>query len=303
MRNNNVVYAPLAWPKAFAASIAFLALLGLPALAQTMPPIVPVKASPTPVPLGSVNIPIDGKWHGYVTPYLFLPQINGTFQFPVRALGTGHPPLTINANEPVGNYLQHVNGLTMISGEARNNGFVASSDFIWMNISTQKAGSTNFVLPSGTGIPISGNAGFRVTANIWTVAVGGNVAHSDSATMDALIGVRQLDLNTALNWNFTEAPKLVPQSGTIAKSGTVTDIVGELRGKLRVGKRLFVPYYFDGGYGNQSSTLQAATGLGYAEPWGNLRLEYRALIYNANPLSLNQRLTFNGPAIGATFKL
>lgn len=292
--------------KALAATVALAALLRLPALAETSPAIPAVQASPaslpTPVPLGSVNIPNDGKWHFSVTPYVFVPDINGKFQFSVPALGKNHPPVTLSPHEPAGNYLQHINGLSMITGEARNNRFVASFDYIWLNISTQKAGATTVSLPSGAAIPLAGEAGFRVTANIWTVAAGGTIAHSDAATMDALIGVRSLNLNTALNWNLSVPLKFVPQSGTIAKSGTVTDVVAELRGKVRLGNRVFVPYYFDGGYGNKSSTMQAASGIAYTEPWGSVGFVYRALIYNANPVSLNQRLTFNGPAVGATFK-
>ena len=284
--------------KTIAATIALAVVLKLPAQAQTSPTV-----TPSPVPLGSVNIPDDGRWHFSVTPYVFLPDINGTFQFSVPALGKGHGPVTISAHEPLGNYLQHINGLTMITGEARNNRFVTSFDYIWLNISTQKAGETSVGLPNGSVLPLAGDAGFRVTANIWTVAAGATIVHSDNATIDALIGVRSLNLNTALNWNFSEPLKIVPQSGTIAKSGSVTDAVAELRGKVRLGKRIFAPYYFDGGYGNKSSTLQAAMGIAYAEPWGSIGLAYRALIYNANPVSLNQRLTFNGPAIGATFQL
>ena len=292
--------------KALAATIALAALLRLPALAGAPQTTTLAQASPTStptaVPLGSVNIPNDYKWHFSVTPYVFVPDINGTFQFPVPALGKHHAPVTISPHEPAGSYLQHINGLTMMTGEARNNRFVTSFDYIWLNISTQKAGVTNVALPSGAVLPLEGDAGFRVTANIWTVAAGGTIVHSDSATVDALIGVRSLNLNTALNWNFSEPPKIVPQSGTIAKSGTITDVVAELRGKVRLGNRVFAPYYFDGGYGNKSTTLQAAAGLAYAERWGSVGLIYRALIYNANPVSLNQRLTFNGPAIGATFK-
>jgi len=291
---------------ALVATIAFAAFLRLPALAETPRTITPLNVSPTstpaPVSVGSVNIPNDGKWHFSVTPYVFAPDINGTFKFPVPALGKHHAPITFSPHEPAGNYLQHINGLTMITAEARNNRFVTSFDYIWLNISTQKAGVTNVSLPSGAVLPLVGDAGFRVTANIWTVAAGGTIVHSDSVTTDALIGVRSLNLNAALNWNFSESPKIVPQSGTIARSGTITDVVAEVRGKVRLGDRVFAPYYFDGGYGNNSSTLQAATGIAYDEPWGCVGFVYRALIYNANPVSLNQRLTFNGPAIGATFK-
>lgn len=253
--------------------------------------------------MGSVNIPNDGKWHYSVTPYVFLPQINGTFQIPVRGLGINHAPVTINAHEPLGSYLPHVNGLGMITAEARKNSAVATFDYMWLNISSQKATVTNVSGPGGTVTSINSNAGFRVTANIWTVEAGGTLAHSDRATLEALVGVRSLNINTALNWNFSAPIPILPQSGTVAKSGTVTDIVAAVRGKIRLGNRFFFPYYFDGGFGSASSTMQAAGGVAYEEPWGNFVVMYRALIYNANPVSLNQRLTFNGLAIGATYKL
>jgi len=190
----------------------------------------------------------------------------------------------------------------MTNGEVRRNSAVVAFDYIWMNISTQKAGVLDVKAPKGNIVPISANAGFRVTANIWTVGAGATIAHSDAATVETLIGVRQLDLNTALNWNLSLPVHILPQSGSVAKSGTVTDVVAAVRGKIRVGKRFFVPYYFDGGYGNKSSTVQAATGVSYDVRWGIISLLYRALIYNANPVSLNQRLTFNGASIGTTFR-
>lgn len=289
---SNRIFIRILAPAVTATLLLFL-VLRLPALADVSAASTPTpEVSPTPTRLGSVNIPSDGKWHYAVTPYVFAPQINGTFQFPVPGFGTKHAPVTINAHEPLGSYLQHTNAFGIISGEARKNSAVAAFDFIWANISTQKAIVT----------PVSSNAGFRVTGIIWTVAAGGTIAHSDAATLDALIGVRSLNLNAALNWNFARPIQVLPQAGSVAKSGTVNDIVAELRGKVRVGDRFFVPVYFDGGFGSGSSTMQAAGGLAYDEPWGNIALMYRALIYNANPLSLNQRLTFNGLAIGATYK-
>lgn len=289
---------------ALAAAAAVLACLRLPALAEDSPTNAPAaQVSPTPIPTGSVNIPNDGKWHFSVTPYVFVPQINGKFEFRVPSAGTSRKSVTISPHEPPSSYLRHVNGLTMITGEVRKNRFVAAFDYIWLNISTQKASVTNINGPSGNVTSISSNAGFRVTANIWTVAAGGTIARSNNATMDALIGVRSLNLHTALNWNFSAPIPILPQSGTIAKSGTVNDIVVAVRGKVRLGNRFHFPYYFDGGYGSKSSTLQAAAGLTYDEPWGSVSLMYRALVYNANPVSLNQRLTLNGLAIGATYKL
>jgi hypothetical protein len=274
----------------------------LPALAQDAPTSIPAPAaSPAPTPAGLVNIPEDSKWHVAVTPYVFLPQINGTFQIPVSGLGIKHAPVTLNLHAPLSSYLPHINALSMITAEVRKSSAVASFDYIWMNISTQKAGALDVSSPKGA-FAISGNAGFRVTANVWTVGAGGTIVNSGAATVETLVGVRQLDLNTALNWNSSLPIPVLPQSGTVAKSGTVTDIVGEVRGKVRLGSRFFFPYYFDGGYGNRSSTVQAAGGLAYEERWGNILLLYRALIYNANPVSLNQRLTFNGLTLGSTFR-
>jgi hypothetical protein len=286
---------------AAAASILAL-LLRLPTLADEASTNAPASTPPPVANLaGSVNIPEDGKWHASVTPYVFVPQINGTFQIPVSGLGNKHAPVTLNLNEPPSSYVPHINALSMTTAEVRKSTAVASFDYIWLNISTQKAGVLDVSSPKGV-FAISGNAGFRVTANIWTTGVGDTIAHSDTATVETLIGVRQLNLNTALNWNSSVPLPVLPQSGTVAKSGTVTDIVGEVRGKVRLGSRFFFPYYFDGGYGNGSSTVQAAAGLAYDERWGNILLVYRALIYNANPLSLNQRLTFNGLTLGTTFR-
>jgi hypothetical protein len=282
---------------------ALACLLRAPALADgsTMN-VSTAQPSPSPTPQGSVNISEDGKWHFAVSPYVWVPSINGTFEFPVPGAGAKAKPATIDLHEPPTSYVPHINALTMITSEVRRNNAVASFDYIWMNISTQKAAVKNVTSPDGNVIPISANAGLRVTANIWTVEGGATVAHSDDATVETLVGVRTFNLNTALNWNLSVPVEVLPQSGSVAKSGTVSDVVAAVRGKIRLGKRFFFPYYFDGGYGSKSSTVQAAGGIAYDVPWGNVTLLYRGLIYNANPVSLNQRLTFNGVSIGTTFR-
>ena len=109
----------------YALSIFAAAMAPMRSFAQAIPASSPpAQASPTPVPLGSVNIPSDKKWHYSVTPYFFLPQINGKFQTRFPGIGT------INAHAPLSSYLPHLNALTHITGEARKKSFVAAFDYI-----------------------------------------------------------------------------------------------------------------------------------------------------------------------------
>lgn len=266
-----------------------------------------VPASPStatqPMVAGSVNIPTDGKWHSSVTPYLWLPAINGIFQFQRTSLINGQPiPVTINSQVTPGSYFSHINGGALASFETRKNEAAFFGDFIWLNLSAQNGTVKSVVGPGGrVEFPVNVNGGGRVKSIIWTIGTSGTVVHNDNFTLDVLFGVRSAWISSQANWNFAGPLDILPISGSIEKSGSTADVFTGIRGKLRLGSRFFLPYYGDAGWGTGSSTWQAYSGIGYEENWGNVVLVWRNLAYNTD--STVQKLNFGGAALGFTIKL
>jgi len=63
-----------------------------------------------------------------------------------------------------------------------------------------------------------------------------------------------------------------------------------------------VPVYLDVGTGQSSSTVQAAAGVTYAFPWGDLSALWRYVGYQSKPGKAITDMSFNGPQIGAVFR-
>jgi hypothetical protein len=77
-----------------------------------------------------------------------------------------------------------------------------------------------------------------------------------------------------------------------------------MHGRARFGSELawFVPYYVDIGTGNSKLTWQAIAGLGYSFGWGDVVTVWRYLDYDFDSGEAAQSLTFNGVAIGLSFR-
>ena len=80
-------------------------------------------------------------------------------------------------------------------------------------------------------------------------------------------------------------------------------IVG-VKGRYAVGSngRWSLPFYFDAGTGQSKLTWQAAAGVSYAYPWGELTAMWRYLSYDMKSGAPIDNLHFNGPMVGATVR-
>jgi len=119
-------------------------------------------------------------------------------------------------------------------------------------------------------------------------------------------GTRMLDTDQTLSWSLA-GPGSVPglaRSGMVETSVTNWDAIVGVAGRLRFGdgQRWFVPYYADIGTGNSKLTWQALAGLGYSFGWGEVMAAWRYLDYEFKSGEPLQSLTFNGVAVGVSFR-
>ena len=160
--------------------------------------------------------------------------------------------------------------------------------------------------PGGT-VEVPVNSGTTTTLTGYMASMNGNYSllRRPDASLDVLVGVRYLHIGTTLDWSFAAAVEDLPaRTGSAEQSADVWDGVVGVKGNVRFGAggKWFVPYYLDAGAGTSKFTWQAMAGAGYSFGWGDLLLVYRYLSFEQGAEHELQRLSFAGPALGATFR-
>lgn len=247
----------------------------------------------------------DGDWHFAVTPYIWLPNINGNLRINHFPAGPG---TSADAETGPNSYLENLTFAMMLSGEARKGPWAVFTDVIYLDFANQDSSLKSVSGPDGeVVIPRDENVNTKTSlrGGVWTLAGSYTVARNESSTLDLLAGARDLVIKTRIDWDltttFTGPGISVQSSGDHSKRGNLIDAIVGLRGRLRFGNGWFVPYYLDLGTGESALTWQALAGIGYAFQWGDLMASYRSLYYDQSGDHLLQNIRFNGPAVGLTF--
>jgi hypothetical protein len=250
------------------------------------------------------------KWTFSVRPYLWAPGISGTLKYDIPPGGGGGGP-SVDLSSYI---LQNLNMALMLSGEARKGDWSVLTDVVYLDVESDdsKVKSVSFQTPGGR-IDVSAGAdlGTKVTlrgfegelAGAYTVARGGN------SSMDFLAGVRYLGIEAGTDWQLSGSITGPGSGQSFAASGGVSErvdlwdgIIG-IRGAVGLGESKWaIPYYLDVGTGTSAITSQAMVGVEYRYSWGELQLLYRYLYYDLKGDKLLQNVTFNGPAVGVTFR-
>jgi hypothetical protein len=234
-----------------------------------------------------------------VTVYGWFPGLDGTTQFPS---GAGGPSFNVNAADIISSLKFAFMG-TLEGNVGPWGGMV---DWVYASLSGSKSGTRDFSigdrpLPAG----ISANADLSVKQNILTLAGTYNFINKPSYQMGVVAGARMLNLDQTLNWSFLgTGPVGIARNGTANVSLTNWDGIVGVKGRARFGSELnwFVPYYFDVGTGQSQLTWQAVVGAGYSFSWGDVLVAWRYLDYDFDSDKRVQSLTYNGVAVGVSFK-
>lgn len=247
--------------------------------------IAPVRAADDPSPIPKV----DNAWRFEVTPYLWSPGLRGTVNLNNDAAKS--------VDMTSSNVLGDLKSGGMISAEAHKGKWGIMGDFV--SATLQKSGS----------VPVQdGNLravlGDKATAQltILTGVITYTVANTKDAYVDALLGVRAIDLTATVNVNI-DGTSL--QRSASNKTSTVDPIIGA-KGRYRIAdSSWYIPFYGDigGGGGKTNVTWQAMTGIG--KTFNNLidaSLTYRALYFDMKDGGLLAKATMFGPQVAVTFK-
>jgi len=271
---------------------------------------------PAPAPTATptfIDKLYDGNWHVQIAPYIWGPQVRGTYQYSIPTTA-GHGGRRISQGSfqvTPASYVANLNSAAMVSFDARKGIVDVFGDYIYTNASASASANETFIGPGGrVQVPISLSTDAHLRSSIWEAAAGMTIARSPDADLSMFMGLREFPLDITLDYNATIGKrKVIAPSGTITSDNIAQDVIFGVRGRAFLGDgRWYIPYYFDvgtgaGQLGNQ--TWQAYAGAGYAFNHGQTLLAtWRSLnYYGFAPISPVQKLTFAGPLIGYTFQL
>jgi len=238
-------------------------------------------------------------WHFNLTPYLWLPNIeaNGTTDQPP---GSGEPSYEVG---PV-DYLDNLDFVLMISGEARRGDWSLRSDLIYLDFSNQRARVKTVSGPGGAvEFPVNAGTKSSFTGLEAQVTIGRWLVDEQNRSIELFGGLRYLDLNFELDWELEAPLNLLPQSGHIEQGTAPLDFIAGVNARFGLGDgKWFVPLHADVGTGDSTLTWQLSVGAGYSFSWGDLILAYRHLDYDHDDGDLLESLALSGPALGANFR-
>ena len=240
-------------------------------------------------------------WRWDATLYLWLPGLNVDTAFPPDG---GGPPIEISGDA----VLDSLYFAFMGAVGARNGPWGFTTDIIYLDLGGQKKGTRDFSLGE-VELPASVDANLQLdlTGWLWTTVGSYAVVDNDRVVMDVMAGARMLDLEQSLAWTFNGDISSLPlpgQSGQSKTEPTQWDAIVGVKGRATLGGdgRWFVPYLIDVGTGDSNLTWQAMAGIGYRFDAVDLKGVWRYLDYDLGNNTPAESLSFNGPAIGITYR-
>jgi hypothetical protein len=240
------------------------------------------------------------RWQFAITPYLWLPNVDGTLKFSVPPGAGGSPEVGVGPND----YLSNLDFALFLAGEARRGRWAIITDIIYLDFSNEEGAVKSVTGPGGgVQVPVNANTQTGVKGLVWSLAASYTVSRSSASTFDVLGGLRYAGLEASVDWQLAGPTGLLPQSGSFSQNVDLWDAIIGVRGKARLGESgWFVPYYLDAGTGSSALTWQGMAGIGHTFKWGDVLLAYRHLYYDQKGDKLIQDMRFSGPALGATFR-
>jgi hypothetical protein len=232
---------------------------------------------------------VSDEWRFEVTPYLWGTGIRGTVNL--------NNELAKSADMSTSNVLSNLKSGGMIAAEAHKGKWGIMGDLI--SATLQNSGSVPVRTPEG-----DATIGDKVTVQqtILTGAFTYTVANTKDAYVDALLGVRAIDITATLALN-DEGTSI--QRSISKKTSTVDPIIGA-KGRYRIADSTwYIPFYGDigSGGGTTNVTWQLMAGVGKTfNKVVDASLTYRALYYDMKDGGVLAKTTMLGPQIAVTFK-
>ena len=255
-------------------------------------------------PLSAAAQTPANQWTFSITPYLWLPNVDGTLKYSVPP-GSGGPEVKVGPND----YLESLKFIMMVSGEARKDRWSVFTDFVYLSFSDEQSAVKSINFGGG---PVSAGANVSTTSSLkggaWTLGAGYAALPGRPVDLDVFGGLRYFGLEASTDWQLAltvtgpGAGQSFPRSGSISEKLDLWDGIVGVKGRVWLGGSSWsIPYYLDVGTGSSSLTWQGLLGVAYSYKWLGVTLAYRHLYYDQKDDKLIQDMRFSGPALGVTF--
>jgi len=257
-------------------------------------------------PLGTAAQTPGDEWKFSITPYLWLPNIDGTLKYSIPPGAGGSPEVEVGPND----YLENLRFVMMISGEVRKERGFVFTDFIYLDFASEDSTvqSINF-----GGNQVSSSANISTDSSLkggaWTLGGGYAVLPGRPVELDVFGGLRYFGIKASTDWQLTAtvtgpgSGQTFPRAGSISERMDLWDGIIGVKGRVWIGRSNWsIPYYFDVGTGSSSLTWQGLLGVAYSWEVIGVTLAYRHLYYDQKNDKLIQDMRFSGPALGVNFR-
>ena len=153
------------------------------------------------------------EWQYSITPYLWLPTIDGTLKYHLPpgggGGGGGH---IVDIEVGPSDWLDLLNFGLLVNGSAKKGRFTVFSDIVYLSLTSKDsrvASVDDTISVPGVPVPIPISANLNVSTRtdldglVWSIAGGYTIKETDTATMDIFAGVRYFGLDFSSSWDLT----------------------------------------------------------------------------------------------------
>lgn len=240
----------------------------------------------------------DDGWHFAITPYVWLPSISGSMKL--------EPPPGFESGKldyGPGDYLENLDFAGFLDIQVQKGRWTLLADIMYTDFSDSDTAQFPGVLPRSSGWSVE--ADWDLQAFILDFAGAYSVFRNEYSNFNLLAGVRYAEIDGKVNLDIAGPLPGGVLSRTFSREESYFDPIIGFKGKFELGKKWYLPYYFDiGGFGVDSDlTLQAFAGIGYQfVDWFSMVLGYRYLYYDfGDDSELVENLNLYGATLGFNF--
>jgi hypothetical protein len=195
--------------------------------------------------------------------------------------------------------IRNLNMAFMGAFEARKSAWSWGVDVVYLNVGADDGGTVPVSLEPGSTVDVQADASVKTKGWVLNLFGAYNVARTEQASLDVLLGARYLNLELDFDLGLAAAQYRVARE--ISASNDSWDGVIGVKGRVNLNERWYLPYYVDMGTGQSDFTWQALGGVAYSFDWGDVSLAYRHIDWEFGSSSKVDNINFSGPVLAATW--
>lgn len=195
--------------------------------------------------------------------------------------------------------IRNLNMAFMGAFEARKSAWSWGVDVVYLNVGADDGGTVPVSLEPGSTVDVQADASVKIKGWVLNLFGAYNVAQTEQASLDVLLGARYLNLELDFDLGLAAAQYRVARE--ISASNDSWDGVIGVKGRVNLNERWYLPYYVDMGTGQSDFTWQALGGVAYSFDWGDVSLAYRHIDWEFGSSSKVDNINFSGPVLAATW--